>query len=70
MAEVTPEREQEIRELAERLAQPGSIVETIAGVRCPCGHKDTRHRKGKGAIGGFTEVMGKCRDCDCMGLLK
>lgn len=43
------------------------ILETVGGLRCPCGHLADRHRKPSGELDG--EVMGKCRDCDCKGLL-
>lgn len=43
------------------------FLETVGGLRCPCGHLEQRHRKPAAAING--EVMGACRDCECRGLI-
>lgn len=43
------------------------FLETVGGLRCPCGHLAQRHRKPTGEIEG--EVMGECRDCECRGLI-
>jgi hypothetical protein len=45
------------------------IVETLAGVRCPCGHLVDRHRKADPdwRAGQMIEVWGACRDCTCRG---
>jgi hypothetical protein len=43
------------------------FLETVGGLRCPCGHLEQRHRKPEGVIAG--EKMGACRDCECRGLI-
>lgn len=44
------------------------MLETIGGLRCPCGHLEQRHRKPSFETN-VGEVMGACRDCECRGLI-
>lgn len=45
------------------------FLETVGGLRCPCGHLDERHRRPDPnfRVGDLAEVRGACRDCDCRG---
>lgn len=50
-----------------RRTETEKFLETVGGLRCPCGHLRERHRKPSGEIDG--EVMGDCRDCECRGVI-
>lgn len=52
-----------------RRTEPAKVVETLAGIRCPCGHLDDRHRRPdpNWRVGQLVEIRGACRDCGCRG---